>query len=499
MQYLVTGEQMKRFDENTSEHFGVPPAVLMEQAAQAFVEKLLELCPKPERILFACGCGNNGGDGIAAARLMNQRGIAASVIVPRREGGSPLFRLQWQIYRSYGYPLVRSPGEGKWDVVVDALFGTGLSRPLGEPFASLIRELNQLPVHRIAMDIASGVDAEEGKIQGVAFHAEDTVTFSFAKAGSCIWPGSGESGRVHVVPIGITEQSFLGEVPQFRSFTREDLKLLPKRSPHSNKGTYGKLLVIAGSRNMAGAAVLAAQAAYRTGCGLVRILTVEENRDVVLSCVPEAVLSLYGEKIEEQELIGLLGWADAIVIGPGLGTGGTAEAIVKTVLLHRSTPIVVDADALNILARHPVLFDQVLTGGMIVTPHPGEMSRLTGDSVAALQSRLLRTARTFAAEKGCMTVLKDSHTITALPDGRAYVNLSGNHGMATAGSGDVLAGIIGGLLVQGMEPELAAPFGVYLHGLAGDAARERFGAAGMLARDIIDGIIEVQKSLAVKP
>ena len=338
------------------------------------------------------------------------------------------------------------------------------------------------------MDISSGVHADDGAILNVAFAADDTITFSFGKIGQFLWPGSDASGRISIVSMGITKESWLDRKPHLAMLEKDDIKrLLPKRTDHSNKGTYGKLLVIAGSVNMAGAAVMCARAAYRSGVGLVKVLTAEENRVSIQTLLPEAVLSTYGVKIDESQVIEELKWADAVVLGPGIGTDKNAQKLVELVLKNCAVPLLLDADALNVIAKEPEVLLRPHTE-MIITPHLGEMARLTGDAVSLIQSRLVESAFTFAQTYNVVCVLKDFHTITAIPYSLGYLNLSGNNGMATAGSGDVLSGIIGAMLAQGMTADLAAPLGVYLHGLAGDKAAKATGERALIATDLIEAL-----------
>lgn len=494
MRYLVSGKEMKLLDQNTSVSFHVPELVLMEQAAMVFVQKLflLQLQRHLEEVLIVCGSGNNGGDGLAIGRLLHERGLRVCILLAGESSGhrtSSSYGVQKQICSAYRIPMVNSLQEisgRKFDLVIDAVFGTGFSRRISGELEILMEQLNQMTGWKVAVDIASGIHADDGSVSGTAFAAEDTITFSYGKIGQYLWPGTEYSGTVHVVPMGITKESWLDRKPQVAVLEREDLALLPERSAHSNKGTYGKLLVIAGSVNMAGAACLCADAAYRSGCGLVKVMTAEENRLVLQTTVPEAILSTYGSKLDEQQLIEELKWADAVVIGPGIGTDRNAQKLVKLVLTNCAVPFVVDADALNILAEQPDVLLRPHTD-MILTPHLGEMARLTKDSISLIQTRLIASAAEFAQNYEVICVLKDFHTVTAVPYGQNYVNLSGNHGMATAGSGDVLAGIIGSLLAQGMKPELAA-LGVYLHGLAGDAAAQMHGRAALKASDLIEGV-----------
>jgi NAD(P)H-hydrate epimerase len=496
LQKLVTGKEMKLLDKNTSEAFHVPEIVLMEQAAMSFVQELFALNPGPENVLILCGSGNNGADGLAIARLLNERGVKVTALLIGEtlgHGTSSSYDLQKKICGAYKIPLINDTKipEGKFEIIVDAVFGIGLSRDITGETAELLSAANETDAWRVAVDIASGVDADTGAILGTAFNADDTITFSYGKVGQYLWPGSDYSGKVHVMPMGITAASWLEKKPHISVFDREELSLLPKRTAHSNKGTYGKLLVIAGSVGMAGASVLCAQAGYRMGCGLVKVVIPEENRTILQTALPEALLLSYRLKLGDGDLIEALNWADAVVIGPGIGTGITAQHILKVTLTNCRVPIVADADALNLLSGDLSLLLMSHTK-IIITPHLGEMSRLTGKAIAEIQSDLLGCAANFSKKYGVVCVLKDFHTVISDPQGEIILNLSGNSGMATAGSGDVLAGIIGSLLAQGADYLDAAALGAYIHGLSGDKAKIKNGERALLASDIIQGLKELK-------
>lgn len=495
MQYLVSGKEMKLFDQNTSSVFHVPELVLMEQAAMTFVRKLLLLSEEKdnriENCLILCGSGNNGADGLAIARLLTQESVKCCICLCGEQAGhktTDAYRVQKQICEAYQIRMEQQIPDESYDLVIDALFGIGLSRNIEGEMADVIAKANAIKAWKVAVDISSGVHADDGAVLGIAFQADDTITFSFGKIGQFLWPGSEASGRVSIVPMGITDASWLDRKPHLAALEQKDiLHLLPKRARHSNKGTYGKLLVIAGSVNMAGAAALSAKAAYRSGCGLVKVLTAEENRLALQTMVPEAILATYGARIDETQVIDALKWADAVVLGPGIGTGQNARKLVSLVLKNCAVPLLLDADALNILAEEPELLLRPHTD-LIVTPHLGEMARLTGDAVSLIQARLVESANTFAQTYNVVCVLKDFHTVTAIPYALGYLNLSGNHGMATAGSGDVLTGVIGSFLAQGLTADLAAPLGVYIHGLAGDEAVKRCGKRALMASGLIDAL-----------
>ena len=321
---------------------------------------------------------------------------------------------------------------------------------------------------------------------GTAIRADITVSFAFLKLGQLLCPGAEYCGKLMVRDIGITADAYEESYPFSFTYEKEDLKLLPGRQMRSNKGSYGRVLLIGGAVNMGGAVLLAASAAYRTGCGLVQVMSDEENRMILQTALPEA---LYLPWQQKNGLDVSLSWATAAGIGPGLGQSSRSELLLKELLLSWKGPLVLDADALNILSKHPEWFGHT-KAKMILTPHPGEMARLTGESTAAVLEHLPEAAREFARKYHVVCVLKDARTVVT--DGRQlYVNRTGNHGMATGGSGDVLTGVICGLLAQGMEPFEAACMGVYLHGLAGDAAAEKCGYRGMLAGDIAKCIGDV--------
>lgn len=498
MQYIADSREMRQYDTNTSEYFGIPPIVLMERAALSFVEELHRRGICLSRTLVVCGAGNNGGDGFAIARLLLLEGLHVDVVFAgEKRKASEQNLLQQQIFEAYGGKIGREiPEENIYTAVIDAVFGVGLSLKPEGVYADLIQAMNALPGTKIAVDIASGVLADCGSIPGAAFKADYTVTFAFAKPGLLLWPGSEYSGEIAVKEIGIDARSWLGQKPHTAVLTREDLAFLPVRKSHSNKGTFGKVLAVAGSRNMAGAAVLCARAAYAAGCGLVLVLTPEENRTVIQTAVPEAVLRTYQpQELRREEIADAVSRADAVVVGPGMGVSDASAQLLEWVLKESVVPVLLDADALNLTAREPERFFPLIRDcakrcgqEVIVTPHLGEMSRLTGKCIEEIQGSLIKTAETYAVTNGVVCVLKDEHTVTGVPCGGSFLNLSGNCGMATAGSGDVLSGVIASLLAQGMHVDKAAPLGVYLHGLAGDRMLPETGTAGMQASDLISGL-----------
>lgn len=522
MKYLVRKGEMKQYDMNTMEVFGIPSLVLIERAALAAVEELeRDGLRENSRILVACGTGNNGADGLVMARLLYLKGHTVQILTAgNRTKATQENEKELKIAKNYGIPVVTAEEfleksritddtgqgtvyvSGQYDVVVDAVFGVGLSRRIEGAYGQLLECLNTLRGKKLAVDIPSGIDADDGSVLGVAFRADLTVTFSYEKAGMRLFPGQSYCGRIVCRGVGIDDHSFLvdtdrGHEPMMAALTPEDLTLIPPRRSYTNKGSYGKVLVIAGSVNMAGAAVFSAKAAYLSGCGLVRVLTPEENRTIIQSTLPEAVLTTYHSKKPEPEtIIAALQWADVIVCGPGIGTGEAAHRLVQTVLKNAAVPVIMDADALNVISEETDILRMPHTD-LIVTPHLGEMARLQGVTVSYIQDHLVESAEEFARTYHLICVLKDARTITAIPYERTYVNLSGNNGMATGGSGDVLTGVIAGLIAQGAKPELAAPLGVYVHGLAGDAAAEKDGHYSLMAQALLEAMPRVFKKIDV--
>ena len=480
MKKVLNSREMKACDAFTIHQMLVPSAVLMEKAALAVKEVLVEAYGKTGSFLVLCGSGNNGGDGFAVARLLLLEGIAADVYFAGKEDSlTEDASLQKKIFENYGGKLCRNPDFCEYTVIVDAIFGIGISRPVTGSLAGLFEQVNASGKPVAAVDMPSGISSDTGQIMGTAIRAELTVTFSFLKRGQLLYPGAEYCGKLCLKDIGITAEAFEEDYLFAKTFETADLKLLPERRLRSNKGSYGRALVVGGALNMAGAVLLAASAAYRTGCGLVQILSDEGNRNILQSGLPEALFLPWQQ---EDGLQTALTKAEAAAIGPGLGTSSQADLLLKRILDIREGPLVLDADALNLLAVRPDVLRKT-KAQVIITPHPGEMARLTGKEIGQILDHLVETAMEFAGRYDVICVLKDAGTVVT--DGKQlYINSTGNPGMSTGGSGDVLTGIICSLLAQGMKPYDAACLGVYLHGLAGDEAAGRQGIRGMTAGDI---------------
>lgn len=488
MRYLPDGEQMRSADAYTIGEIGIPSIVLMERAALKVVETLLARKTDLARVLVVCGSGNNGGDGFAVARILREKGICAEVFFAGNETSlSEECALQKKIAERTGVPIFTDIPRKEYTVVTDALFGVGLSREISGKYTEIIEWMNRQNAWKVAVDIPSGVCARTGRILGTAFRADLTVAMECVKLGCELFPGKACAGETVAVPIGIDKRIFKDDTEVCFTYDREDLPgLLPKRSADSHKGNYGKVLMITGSHGMAGACFLSAKAAYSTGAGLVQIYTAEENRQVIQQLLPEAIVTCHSGYDEEQ-LSGLLSWADVVCIGCGLGKSKTSEQILVRTLERADVPCVIDADGLNLLNGHMELLKR--SGGLFVlTPHMMEMARLTKRTVEEIRTDRMEILRAFVEEYPVVCALKDSRTAVAQNGRQIFLNLAGNNGMAKAGSGDVLAGTITGLLAQGKPVFESAALGVFLHACGGDEARKEKGAYSMLARDLTAGI-----------
>ncbi|MRM88031.1 NAD(P)H-hydrate dehydratase [Faecalicatena contorta] len=488
MRYLPTGEWMQKADNYTIHEIGIPSMVLMERAALAAVAVMEQEKINTHRTLVVCGSGNNGGDGFAVARLLKEKGCdVEAAFIGNEESRTPDCMQQMKIAENCGVPVVTTISRKEYTVIVDAVFGVGLNREVSGAYAANIKKMNALPGQKVAIDIPSGICSATGKVLGTAFSADLTVTFECEKLGCVLHPGCQYAGKTVAVSIGISRKLFEKEPGVCYTFEKSDLpELIPPRRPNSHKGTYGKILMITGSRGMSGAAYLSAKAAYRCGAGLVRIYTHEDNRVILQQLLPEAIVSTYTE-YEEEAIRDLLAWADVVCIGCGLGQSRVTESILTQVVKEVQIPCVIDADGLNILGCHPELLEE-RERPIVLTPHLKEMSGLLGCSVTELQEKRFEMTRSFTDRAGVVCVLKDARTIAAKWDRQIFVNTAGNSSMAKAGAGDVLAGVIAGLMAQGLKPYEAAVCGVYLHACAGDEAKAARGSYSVLAEDLTAGI-----------
>lgn len=487
---------MKAADSYTIREKKIPSLILMERAARTFVETVMERKLDLSNVCVVCGSGNNGGDGFAIARLLLEKGGCVTAVMAGNPDHCTEETLrQMELFREAGGTVGNSFEEGEYSILIDAVFGAGLSRRVEGDYLACIEAMNRSGGVKLAVDVPSGVSTTTGEVATSAFKADLTVSFQCAKLGCVLYPGRDYAGEVIVTDIGVDTSVLEGDREAAYALEEKDVKtMLPKRRPNSHKGDYGKALIIAGSRGMAGAAYLAALAAYRTGAGLVQIYTPEENRTILQTLLPEAIIRCY-DFFDEKELLRLLNWADVVSIGSGLGTSDKSRRILQTTLENVQVPCVVDADGLNLLAEHSRYLSRLPHDHFVFTPHMKEMSRIVKKPVEELQRNRMEILTQFTGEARITCVLKDARTCICRQGEHPYVNLSGNAAMAKAGSGDVLAGVITGLIAQGMTCFDGAVLGVYLHGLAGEAAREEKGIYSVLARDLADAVGTVLKRL----
>lgn len=500
---LVTAAQMRTL-EQAAVAAGVSLDHLMEEAGLAVAQEVwLTLgVVAGRRVLVLVGPGNNGGDGLVAARHLAdwEADVVVYMTAPRtgdknldavRERNVPVFVAGVDA----DYASLQQALDGA-EMIVDGILGTGRGRPIEGVLAGVLTRVRgarerSLPPKLMAIDLPTGIDADSGRADPLALTADATITFGVAKVGLYTLPGSEYAGKVQVIDIGIPKDAERAIETELLS-TAWVRARLPARPAGGNKGTFGKVLVVAGSREYAGAARLSAEACYRAGAGLVTIACPASVQAVVAPALPEATYHLIDELNlhASKEIAGAaLDGTGALLIGPGLGQRGEAPAAVLAILdgLPSDRRAVIDADALNALAKESD-WPRHLTRTNILTPHPGEMARLLDSTVEAVQSDRLNVAVRAAAEWRQVVVLKGAHTIVAAPDGRAAVSPYANALLATAGTGDVLAGTIAGLLAQDMEPFEAAACGVYVHALAAEELAEDFAGRGMLASELLPAI-----------
>ncbi len=523
---LLTAAQMRQCDEYTIQELGVPSQILMERAARAAIEVLysepsLGMTDKT-RVVILCGCGNNGGDGFAMARFLFEEGVDTLVCyagewldgTPNTQKMSVECARQYALWRACGgktqnaLPAYLLEYRTTPTIIVDALFGIGLSRQIEGIAARWIQDVSFRNKPVLAIDTPSGVHADTGRILGCALPATVTATIGAVKRGLLLYPAAEYVGKLRVCDIGISAE-YLLNIPGAQPWggwyltDSEDVLDLLRRPRHSHKGTFGRVVVMGGSCGMCGAPYFAAKSAYRAGAGLVEIFTAEENRIPLQSLIPEAVLTLYSPDAlpSDEQFTRLFDRADSVVLGCGLGQSDTAYHIVEATLRLCQKPLVLDADALNLMAARKPLQALIAarTAPTVITPHMGEAARLSGRAIGELAADPFASASNLAQQYNAICVLKDARTV--ISDGKHYmIQAHGNSGMATGGSGDCLAGLIGCLYAtnRNMEktsPSLFAAAGVLLHALAGDCAAKHLGKHAVMASDIADAIGQVLRDL----
>jgi NAD(P)H-hydrate epimerase len=504
---LVGSAEMREIDQVAIQEYGVPALQMMIRAGRAVADAATAMAAPDGRVLVVCGAGNNGGDGYAVARILRSAGRDVRVVaLAASDGMSPVARIMRQEANEVDVPIadataVQAMGAEPGDVVVDAIFGIGLTRPPEGVFAAAIAriaELRERGARVLSVDVPSGLSADTGHPLGHAVRADRTVTFAFRKKGLHVYPGAELAGEVSVVDIGIPAAA-AARVPVTAEVLSdaEARSLVPPRSFQAHKGDAGRVLVVAGSPGRTGAAHLAVTGALRGGAGLVTLAAREDVIPMALAGRPEAMSHvLRGQgplgRSDLPALVAAAKEADVIVVGPGIPRGPETGPLVRDLLERTQLPAVLDADALNAIAEHPGLVASVARWSPVVmTPHPGEMARLLGTSVEEIQADRLEVAQRKSREWGAVVILKGAHTVVADPDSVPAVVLTGNPGMATGGTGDVLAGLAGAMVAARLPLRDAARAAAWVHGRAGDLAARRHGQRGLVAGDLAEALGEV--------
>lgn len=516
---VLTGAQMAEIDRQAIEGLGQPVLLLMENAGRSVVLTLQRHIARlsERKVVVVAGKGNNGGDGLVAARhLLNLGARVRCFIVgaSKPEELTEATQAQVRFIVESGLGVVEFlPDEASlaaleealaWgEVIIDALFGVGVRGPLREPYARAVELINNARAADkakkvVAVDLPSGLEADTGHVHGPCVRADITVTMALPKLGLLLYPGRDYVGELEVAEVGYPRSIIARYDSKLELIDKAFVAAkLPPRRAYSHKGTYGKVLVVAGSRGYTGAATLTALAALRVGAGLVT-LGIPESLNPILETKATEVITRPLAEVEGRgalaqaaldEILELLKDQDVLALGPGLGRHPETAALVKALLRATERPTVLDADGINVLADEPEVLKEA-KAPLILTPHPGELSRLIKREIKAIEADRVGTAREFAAEFQVVLVLKGVPTVIALPDGFIYLNSTGNSGLASGGSGDVLTGMIAGLLAQGLPPEEAAPCGVYLHGLIADKLKPRLGERALIAGDLVDNMHE---------
>jgi len=505
---LVTADEMREMDRRTIAELGIPGRVLMESAGRGATRFLCRRFPGIERmhVGVAAGRGNNGGDGYVIARYLASRGTAVTVyLLAERSEVAGDAAANLDLLGPLGVPVIEIEDEKSFaqvrnamrsrDLWIDAMLGTGLHSDVRGIYRRVIDFINSLDKPVFAVDVPSGLNSDTGQPCGTCIRAHATATFGFAKTGHCLYPGAACTGDLEVVDIGIPSEVVEEVRPRQHLLTSETVqRWLPSRPQDAHKGRTGHLLVVAGSPGKTGAAAMAAASALRAGAGLVTLAVAQSLNPIMETLLLEAMTAplpevdsgILGVSCFER-VMQLLAKMHCLAIGPGLGQNSDTRKLVLRLVAESQVPMVIDADGLNNLSADTEVLRQA-TSPVILTPHPGEMARLTGTTSSAIQSDRVRAARQFAESFRVHVVLKGARTVVAHPDGSVFINPTGNAGMASGGMGDVLTGLIAGFLVQGLSAEAASHCGVYLHGSAADRLAETMGPIGYLASEVMDAV-----------
>ncbi len=513
--YLVTAEEMQRMDRQTIDTFGIPGRVLMENAGRGATEFFLQSIYRhhPGSVGIVAGRGNNGGDGFVIARYLHQLGLPTTVFLladRERVMGDAADNLK--LLDSMKVPVVVMAEAAAFEAAktrlhhqhtwIDAILGTGLTSDVRGYFKTIIDFINGLNRPIFAVDIPSGLNADTGQICGSCIRAHATATFGFAKVGHITYPGRSLTGRLKIIEIGIPPHVAADVGCRQYLITPGSLKAaIPRRSMAAHKGHTGHVLILAGSPGKTGAAAMAATSAMRAGAGLVTLGIPASLNPILETVITEAMTVGLAETSDQtladsafDQITSLMAGKRCLAVGPGLGTDPSTGRLLSRLIEHCPIPMVIDADGLNLIAEDPSILTKAQSP-IVLTPHPGEMARLTGAATSAVQNDRIGYARSFARRHRVYLVLKGAATLVALPDGTVFVNATGNPGMAAGGMGDVLTGLVAGLIAQGMAPDTAARASVYLHGSAADRLFNHQAPQGYLATEVMHGLPQAMQEL----
>lgn len=496
---IFTAEQMAAVDRRTIEEYGIPSIVLMENAAIATADSISENYPGSRSAVVICGTGNNGGDGFAIARHLQQRELMVTVLLAGEPGKlSGDATLNYEICRKIGMTVATVESEEEVgdaveicrtsDLIVDAMFGTGLSRAVEGYRAELIEALNALAVPIVAVDLPSGLNGSSSLVDGAAIQADLTVTFALPKIAHVFGPASERCGTVVVAEISIPEAAIEEEHCQLDLITYAEIQpLFEPRRPETHKGTYGHVVVIAGSEGRTGAAIMSTRSAVRGGAGLVSVVTDPISANIIDVVSMESMSKAFEMKESSAEaILEFLSGKDAVLIGSGLRDDEESYDLVRALVRRIEIPTVIDASGLNAFAGR---IEELNSGtSTVLTPHPGELGRLMDRSADEINRNRVESAREAASRSGAVVVLKGHQTLVAAPDGRVSVNTTGNPGMASGGMGDVLGGLLVAIRARTSDPFEAARAAVFLHGLAGDLLRDESSDTGLRAMDVAEAL-----------
>ena len=512
---LLTASEMKAIEKEAIESYGIPSIVLMEHAGKSLAEKCFKILDENcrfKKVVVFSGKGNNGGDGFVCARHLINKGIEVKVILmsdsQELKGNA---KINFDILQKMNVEIFSALSEDSLhmiklhltdaDIIIDAIYGTGFKGKAAGIVGKTIEMLSDCDGRIISVDLPSGIEADTGRINGPCVKADYTLTFGLPKIGLYLEPGSSNSGQIEIVDISLPRELLDSENLKKNLITAIWCKnKLPQRKSIGHKGNYGHVFIVGGSTGMTGAVALSCEGALHTGAGLVTAGIPQSINNILEMKLTEAMTKPLPETINEvisqkaaDSILKFTKNSSVLAFGPGISTASSVKELLKKILPSVETPVVIDADGLNVLAEiinEDKDFLKSISVPVVLTPHPGEMARLTKLSIEEIQNDRLKYAVKYAAEWGVILVLKGAKTLVANPDGKVYLNTTGNPGMATGGSGDVLTGVVSSLIAQGIEPLDSTALGVYLHGRAGDMAAVDKGMHGMTAKTIIEWLPE---------